>query len=296
MNSGVFDFLLRPRTAHTLAAIRIATGAMVAYIHLVWMLRLRVFMGPDALLSNEYMRELHADRWKWTYLVQTDSLALAWVHESIALLAGILMCIGFASRWTVPIAWLATLLTAHRLAPFLFGLDQVVLMLLLYLCFANSGDVWSVDAIRSRARGVPSQPAWNNTLAMRLIQMHLCVIYLFGGLGKLRGWMWWDGSAMWFSAASYEYQSLPLTWIGSMPTIGSIVTHTTLFWEFSYAALIWPRWTRPWMLAMAMLVHGGIALFLGMITFGAMMMVANLAFIEPGWMERLLARKGDDAR
>ncbi len=283
MMTGIFDFLLRPRSAHTLAILRIATGAMIAYIHLVWMLRLDVFFGTTALLTNEVMRDLHSDQWKWTYLVYTDSLTVAWVHEGIGLLAGVGMCLGLASRWTVPIAWLVTLLTAHRLAPFLFGLDQVVLMLAMYLCVGNSGNVWSIDATWRRD---PSQGlAWNNTLAMRLIQLHLCVIYLFGGLGKLRGWMWWDGTAMWFSAASYEYQSLPLTWIGAVPTLGSIVTHATLFWEVFYAAIVWPRWTRPAVLAMAVVVHGGIALFMGMITFGTMMMVANLAFVEPSTLE-----------
>ncbi len=40
----------------------------------------------------------------------------------------------------------------------------------------------------------------------------------------------------------------------------------------------------------ALAVHGGIALFLGMITFGFMMIVANLSFIEPSWIERLVKR------
>jgi hypothetical protein len=34
---------------------------------------------------------------------------------------------------------------------------------------------------------------------------------------------------------------------------------------------------------MAFLVHAGIALYLGMITFGFMMIVANLAFIPTAW-------------
>lgn len=288
MMASIFDFLLRPRSAHTLAVLRITTGAMIAYIHLVWMLRIDVFFGPGALLSSELMRDLHSNQWKWTYLVHTDSMFVAWAHEWIGLLAGICMCVGLGSRWSIPIAWVVTLLTAHRLAPFLFGLDQVVLMLAMYLCVANSGDVWSLDAMRWRDPSArrPDRQVWNNTLAMRLIQLHLCVIYLFGGLGKLRGWMWWDGSAMWFSAASYEYQSLPLTWIGSFPTLGSLITHATLFWEFAYAGLVWPRWTRPFVLGMAVLVHGGIALFLGMITFGIMMIVANVAFVEPALVER----------
>ncbi len=128
------------------------------------------------------------------------------------------------------------------------------------------------------------------TVATRLMQIHLCIIYLFGGIAKLRGEMWWDGSAMWFSAVAYEYQSLDLTWIGRYPFLGSLLTHITIFWETFYGFLVWPRWSRPWMLALAVLVHGGIALFLGMITFGFMMIVANLAFVEPRWIEAWLKR------
>ena len=293
MIPSLFDFLLRPRTPYTLAAVRIATGAMVAYIHLIWMMRMEAFFGPHALLSGDFVRTLHANQWKWTYLANTESTMVAWMHEVIAMSAGVCMCIGLATRWAIPIAWLTTLLTAHRLAPFLFGLDQIVLMLAMYLCIADSGSVWSVDA-RLAGTKLPIA-SWNNTLATRLIQLHLCVIYLFGGLGKLRGWMWWDGSAMWFTAASYEYQSLPLLWIGMAPTLGSIATHATLFWECSYASLIWNRWTRPWMLVTAVIVHGGIAIFLGMITFGTMMIVANLAFVEPATMRQWCSRTSPDS-
>jgi hypothetical protein len=59
------------------------------------------------------------------------------------------------------------------------------------------------------------------------------------------------------------------------------MTHATVFWELSYAALIWPALTRPWMLLMAVFVHGGIILFLGMPTFGLAMLIGNLAFVSP---------------
>jgi hypothetical protein len=67
----------------------------------------------------------------------------------------------------------------------------------------------------------------------------------------------------------------------------SLATHATLFWELFYCALVWPRSTRPWVLSMAMAVHAGIAIALGMVTFGVMMMLANLAFIEPEVMRRI---------
>ncbi|MFN7732382.1 MAG: HTTM domain-containing protein [Pirellula sp.] len=293
---GVVRFFLEPSSAETLALIRMATGAMIVYIHAVWLWDREMFFGPDALVDLETLRAINARSHRWTYLALTDSLGLATAHEWLALLAGASLSIGFATRWVAPLAWFLTLMTVHRLIPFLFGLDQITLMLSMYLIVGRSGSVWSLDAMLARRctqRGINAswvrwlgwsddgRPCWSNTVATRLIQLHLCAIYLFGGLGKLRGWMWWDGSALWFAAASYEYQSLDLTWIGRYPWLASAATHATLFWELMYVALVWPRLTRPLVLAMALCVHGGIAIYMGMITFGVMMIVANLAFLSP---------------
>lgn len=332
--SSLEKFFLTPRTAETLALVRIATGAMLCYIHCIWILDLTSFFGANALLSLDVLDAVHAKTYKWTYLARTDSLAVALIHEVLATLAGILLAVGFATRWTSIAAWFLTLMTVHRLTPFLFGLDQITLMLSLYLCIGRSAGRWSVDAWLGARRLGTSNPSsdanaspasaisatsatspmrvvssqvrsaklsrwmgwdddgracWSNTLATRLIQLHLCVIYFFGGLGKLRGGMWWDGTAMWFSAASYEYQSLDLTWIGYYPILGALLTHVTLFWEVTYFALVWPKQTRPLVLTIAGLVHAGIAIFLGMITFGFMMIVANLAFIEPESIRRCVS-------
>lgn len=276
-SQSVEQFFFAPSSPEVLAWIRIATGAMIAYIHLIWLMDLKSFFGPDALVNGEVLESLHRGRWKWTYLSGNESLLLATFHEIAAFGAGIAMALGIQSRYFTPLAWFLTLMTVHRLPPMLFGLDQIVVMLSFALSVSRSGDAWSLD----RKFGWIPDPivSWRNTLATRLIQLHLCAIYFFGGLGKARGWMWWDGSAMWFSAASYEYQSLDLTWIGRLPTLGSILTHMTLFWEITYAALVWPKSTRPIVLAIAFFVHAGIGLFLGMITFGTMMIVANLAFL-----------------
>jgi hypothetical protein len=272
-------FFFKPTDARILALIRIATGLMIAYIHLVWLLGLESFFGTESLLDDQALAMLHRNAWKWSYLNGQEPLWFACLHEVIALGSGLAMALGCWTRWTTVIAWFLTLMTAHRLAPFLFGLDQIVLMLSMYLSISRCGDSWSLDQRFGLTQTFDKH--WRNTLATRLIQLHLCVIYFFGGLGKARGWMWWDGTAMWYSAASYEYQSLDMTWIGRYPTLGSILTHATLFWEITYAGLVWPRLTRPWVLAIALLVHAGIAIFLGMITFGAMMIVANLAFLVP---------------
>ncbi len=306
---SLFTFFFEPSTGHTLAVIRVFTGFMIAYIHGVWLLRLDDFFGSHALANSEFWQVLHAGSVrdsKWNYLVQIDSLLLISWHEIAALIAGVFVGLGLFTRMSLLVAWFLTLMTVHRLTGFLFGLDQIAVMLLTYLCISQSNSVFSLDrtlsfqfpnlqsnrffTVIAGLKGVSRHQdisTWNNTLTTRLIQIHLCIIYLFGGLGKLRGEMWWDGSAMWFSSAAYEYQSLDVTWIGRMPILGALLTHVTLFWEVSYAALVWPKWTRPFVLATAILVHGGIACFLGMITFGWIMIVANLVFIPPDLMRRI---------
>ena len=162
---------------------------------------------------------------------------------------------------------------------------------------APSGSVYSVDAwlrrkfsdkLASRPKlqwlFPPPTPSVSANVATRLLQIHLCIIYLFGGLAKARGESWWDGTAVWFAVGNLEYQSVDMTWLANYPRIFSALSHTTMFWEIFYCALIWPKVTRPIVLAIAIGIHGGIALFMGMATFGLMMIAANVIFVPPEWL------------
>ena len=126
-------------------------------------------------------------------------------------------------------------------------------------------------------------------IAIRLIQCHMCVVYLFAGLGKLLGPSWWAGTALWGAFANFEYQTLDMTWVAGHPLIVNLITQTILVWEITYIGLIWPRLTRPFMLAMAVPLHLGIAVCMGMITFGLIMIVGNMAFIPPDVVRRFVS-------
>src|SRR5690606_24525581 len=46
------------------------------------------------------------------------------------------------------------------------------------------------------ARG-PENQYLSAGLALRLIQVHYCIIYFFAGVSKLQGRTWWTGEALW---------------------------------------------------------------------------------------------------
>ena len=297
-------FWFQPELPHTLAILRIATGAMLLYTHLVLATDLESFLGPNAWVNGQLAREIHDGTYGppesvWSYLWSMDSMGLLWIHQGIAIVLAICMMIGLLTRITAPLTWFIQLMFVHRLTGALFGLDQVTTMMAFYLMLAPCGSVYSVDAWLRKRRlgeqegsGVDERSLWAlifpaaraSTMvrvATRLAQVHLCIIYLFGGLWKARGEMWWDGTALWFAAVNLEYQSNDLTWISRYPVLFAGLTHITVFWETFYCALVWPRWTRPLVLVTAVMVHGGIAIFLGMITFGTMMIIANGVFVFP---------------
>lgn len=284
-------FWFRPTLPYTLALIRICCGAMLVYVHVIWAALIGDYFGPTAWVHRSVVSQMHQSDWVWSWLFYTDSIAIVWAHEVLAILASLAMALGLFTRWSIPLAWWLTLMVCHRMTGALFGLDQIVVMLSMYLMLARSGSVWSLDARMSAPRTSVELTHVSNNIATRLIQLHLCVIYLFGGLSKMRGEQWFEGSALWWTAVNYEYQSLDITWLANFPWLIAALTAATIFWETFYCAIVWPKQMRPLALGMAVMVHGGIAVALGMVTFGTIMIVANLAFVAPETVRWIVERR-----
>lgn len=296
-------FWFAPQQAHTLALIRILGGAMLFYTHLVWSLNLVAFLGKDGWLPTRTVVLFNQisdnegvvhPAYSWSYLYYIDSPALLWTVHLAALVVFALLTVGYQTRVMSTLAFIITISYCHRLTGSLFGLDQINALIATYLMLGSSGAVYSVDRWLAKRRGQIAlpQPTVGTNIAIRLIQLHMCVIYLFGGIGKARGELWWDGSALWYAFAIKEYQSLDMTWTVHFPSVLALMTHLTLFWELSYAFLVWPKLTRPIMIGMAVFVHAGIGMALGMKTFGLVMIIANLAFIYPEYVEATIATLG----
>ena len=225
-------------------------------------------------------------------------------------LCSVLFLVGYATRLTSVLTWFAMLSNIHRDPASLFGADTMINILLLYLAIGPSGAALSVDrwlqCKRARAQGLPEPPlapSVSATVVQRLIQVHLCIIYLSAGLAKLQGMAWWTGTAPWGTMANYEYAPMHLPvyvdflrflaryrWLYELSM--STAAITTLAFEIFYPFLIWPRSTRNLMLWYAVALHAGIGMFMGLRTFALLMLAFNVAFVSPAtvrWaVQRLL--------
>jgi hypothetical protein len=241
--------------------------------------------------------------------------------------ASFLFLIGLATRLTAVLTWFAAMSYIHRAPPVLFGMDTMLTILLLYLMIGPSGAALSVDRLlarwwsRNRSRVLArwqtfwgrapapaaapaafpetAPPSVSANLAIRLLQIHVCIIYLSAGLAKLKGQQWWEGTAVWGTLANFEYapmQSEPylafLRWLGGNRVLFEVSMTSaalfTLFFEISYPFLVWRPWGRWLILGMAALLHGLIGMFMGLRVFSLLMLAMNLAFVPPEVVHRLL--------
>lgn len=292
VRNGWNRFWFTPTDPSTLGLIRILAGSMLFYTHLIWSLDLTGFMGEQGRFSPDLVARMHRHSdFAWSYLPWIDhSPSLLWTVHLAALGVLLLFTLGLWTRVTSVLAFVIAVSYAHRVPGALFGLDQINVMLAMYLMLGGAGGAYSLDRWREKRRFPHRRQATTSTaanLSIRLIQVHMCVIYLFAGTGKLLGETWWEGTALWGAVANSEYQSLDMTWLAHYPLMISILTQVSLGWEISYSVLVWPRLTRPLVILMAIPLHMGIAVCLGMITFGLAMLIGNLAFVSP-WVVREL--------
>ena len=171
----------------------------------------------------------------------------------------------------------------NRVPEALFGLDKMNAILTFYLTIGPSGRALSLDRwLAQRRRGgqiVDVQESMGANFALRLIQVHMCIIYLFAGISKLQGAAWWNGEAMWLAFGNLEYQSADMTWLAWHPWVVHFLTHFTAFWEISFCVFIWAPLLRPLVLASSVVMHLGIGACLGLWTFSLMMLLGCAAFL-----------------
>ena len=299
------QFWFSPADPTTLCLIRVFAGLMLFYTHAVWTLDLEAFFGEHSWLSPEVIAQANRNGYSWSVLSWCRSSSALWTMHIAALTTFALLTVGLWTRAAAVLAFVFTVSYAQRTPGALYGLDQINGLLSLYLMIGPCGSRFSVDAWRARriarnvARLSESSQALPGTrlgkssyvtanLAIRLMQCHLCVIYLFAGLSKLQGLSWWTGFAFWGGIANQEYQTLDLTWLADWPLVINALTHLTVAFELSYCVLIWNRWTRPLVLLVAVGLHLGIVFALGMPTFGLAMLIANVSFISPSLIRTLI--------
>ncbi len=292
------EFWFSPRDPFTLAAIRLLTGMVALGLYLTYLPDLEGWFGPEGLLSRDAVLQLRDAKVFsiFDYALTPTSL---WTFYWLGAAAIFLFTVGLFTRVTSWLALVAFLSILHRGPAVARPVDDIVAMLMFYLCLAPSGAALSLDALlRRRKRTAPADRpivpiSWTATVATRLMQIHLTAIYVSMAISKLKWPVWWNGTAVWGLIAKSDSRLVDFTALGN-PKLVYLLNAWTLaivLYEMCFPILIWNRWTRPIMLALALPIWVGTALLTGMVSWVLIMLVANLAFVSPSFFRGSLARR-----
>jgi hypothetical protein len=125
----------------------------------------------------------------------------------------------------------------------------------------------------------------------RLIQVQLCLVYLYAGLHKLHaGWL--SGAVLGDALATWAPESslpaLGAAFAASPALVSSAAVASALF-ELAFPVLAWLPRARPWLLGAGVLFHAGIGAVMNIPQFSAAMLASYVLFVEPASIRRCLA-------
>lgn len=316
-------FWFLPRDPYVLGVLRFLTGLVALYMVLSYSPDLVRFFGPDGMVPVDVVQKMYDNTGevrfdangeiqphaRFSYLDYCTTPSALWIAHVAGLLVLTLYVAGVFSRVTSILALVVVLSYIHRAIFLTWQAEAILAFVMFYLCLGPSGASWSVDrwlkVRRTRnEHGTGRQPAdadapewsWGATVATRLLQIHLCAVYLMMAASKLSSplGVWWNGTAVYWMLIKPESALVDLTFLRDHLLVLNAWTHAILAYEFAFPFMAWHRLTRPLVVAAGPIIWTLTAVASGFVTFSVIMLVANLSFVSPeamrylcgGWFKR----------
>ena len=284
------EFLFPAKSDRWLAALRL--GLAFSIISYAWSLRndWNYLLGDDAgsLVSRHVAEAIlsldtsFVPRIGWLKtagsqlgLPEGILLTAVWI---CLLGAGCALLLGLFCRTAAVTAWLLHLCAAKSGGLVAYGVDNLMTIGLFYLMLSPLPDSYSLDH-QWRKRLLKARH-WLGFFR-RILQLHLCLIYFFGGLAKSLGSGWWNGANIWRALTRAPFNVVSpdvlVQWKYILPVLGISICVVEIFYPLFMG---WKK-TRPFWLGCVLAMHLMIGLTMGMYLFAFVMLVLNLAAFGP---------------
>jgi hypothetical protein len=258
---------------------RQALGSLLFIFYLIRTLDLNLLFSETGLIPLAILKEATPMQYRYSVLHLSTSPVLLWSAHIALLLSLFSMARGYWPRISAIVAFILHVSFMHRNMAAVFGIDLISTFFLLYLCFAKYELPKSSEC--------PAMSDLLGSMAFRLSQIQVCLIYGYSGLEKIRGIQWWKGEALWTVMANAQLARWDLSWVSNFPLLIVLATYLTLLWEIYFPVLIWLRKFRYFMLVFGALLHIGIALVVSIPFFGMLMITTYCLFLEPPVASRI---------
>jgi hypothetical protein len=294
--SKLSHFLFAAKNLEQLAAFRIILCGTLFYTACFRQLNMDQ-LGPLSLIPRSSALTIFPDFYRphLQWFFWPDSY-VSFVHLGLIALLFFAM-IGLSNRALLVLTWIIHQGILNRNYSILFGADVIGGLFLFYLCFTECSDVFSVKNILFRKTNAVRDVAQNNnknvslsSVFFRLMQIQICVIYMYTGFEKLKGKTWWDGTALWTVLANPQFSQYDFKFLSHIPLFFAFSTFVTLIFEIYFPAMMINKTYRKYWLIAGVGFHLTIGLLLGLMTFSLIMVATYVLFLQKETLEKVFLK------
>ena len=272
----LLDWFFTEASVMPLAVARIGLGLVafwstVGYLpHMEWLWGEHGFLAESLVSYRTHPLRFHTDAVFGTILVSSACLTIGLATRASGLVAAASMAIlgssGYSHTW---------------------GWGTVMPAVLAITALSPARNAWSFDAWWAARRGAPQPllaPAW----ALRLLQMHVVVVYLSASWHRVNDRGWLHGEMVYAAFANGMYSRYPYVDPQPFKPIFWVLSHATEWLEVTAPVALWWRPTRTFYVFALMGLHLGLELSAIVGWWQPMMMVLLVVFLPPESLRRWL--------
>lgn len=273
-------FFEQPTSAVPLGVFRILVGLFSLVSGLLLYADLETFLGPEGWIVWP-VSKAHVDPWQVHILDIHNQITRAYPGSELAVVYGIYvvfmiaslgLTIGFYTRFSALLSWVSFYILSNTMYSFTYGVDIFHTITLFYCVCMPVHSAWSIDILR---KGYLSQQV--SIMPIRVLQFHLCVVYLAAGGEKMLMDNWWNGEYIWYTLTDPTMMNSDFTWMSEYPLLVMALGWMTLLVEMGYPIFMWIPYIRVVWLGLVIGLHLFISLYMNMPMFGSIMMILSIS-------------------
>ncbi len=270
------EFWFSDISPQSLALFRILFGFLLLQMALFLWPELFTWYGPKGIISANSIAEANPTVVLDLFNLFPNSAQWVIVIFSIYILAALSLTLGLCTRFACALCFIILTSFYHHNPYLLNSGDSLLRLLCFWLIFADSGAMWSLDNLLLK-RKKEIIPAWG----VRCLQIQVVVVYFHAFITKSPGWVWANGSAVYFAARLEGLARFPFPLDPNIDWVSALWTWGTLLVEFGMFTLIWIKELRYYVLAMGLCLHLNIDWTMNIPQFEWLMIFSLILFVYP---------------
>lgn len=272
------------RTRHLVTGawlLRVSYGFCILYEYLTNYASRHYLWGGQGNLSPE-----DAGTALTLYALNSSPIYFEFIYH-LGIFITVLFILGFGGRLSTLATYVFTFSLHHRNYFILDGGDNILILVLFYMVFAD------LSGRRGTAGRDDSLHGLLHNAAMLAIVTQLCFLYFSTGMYKAMGAFWQNGTAIYYALRAHWYN-----WPGISEVIyhnASLIvmgTYGTMLFEIAFPFLLLNRWTRWLAIAGGVTLHIGIMVFMGLVSFSWAVLGTYFVLLRDGEYAWLGAQAG----